>query len=99
SRALRPVALGPFWRLVVGVAAELQDVPQREAYVLEQLPRRMRQPLGRLTAQLGGEILPRGAQVGMGFVPVDRLGKLLTQKFVVIHETSQKCNRYLWDVI
>src|SRR5712675_2830026 len=38
---LRPVSLGPFWRLVFRVAAELENIPLSKAKVLEDHPGRM----------------------------------------------------------
>src|SRR5271157_3204801 len=70
---------------VPGVAAELQDVPQREPDVFQQLPRRIRKSLRHAPAQLGREVANRSMEVGMRFVPVDCLRKLLTEGFIVAH--------------
>jgi hypothetical protein len=43
---LRPIAFGKFRRNMFGVAAEFQDIPLRQPRVLEELPSRMRKPLG-----------------------------------------------------
>ena len=52
----RPVIVGPFHFLVVGVSAEIEDVPLRDAQVLQQLPRGMRRAVGFDAAQFDWEI-------------------------------------------
>src|SRR5207245_4324783 len=60
-----PISLGPCGRNVLRVPAELEDIPLREAHVLQQLPRRMRCS-GRLcTGFLTRQFSERGLKAGV----------------------------------
>src|SRR5271157_4718796 len=83
--SFRPVALRPFGRFVSGVAAELQNVPQREPDVLQQLPRRVWKSFRYAPAQLGREVANCSPKIGMRLVPIYYLRKLLTEDFIVAH--------------
>jgi len=49
-----------------GVAAELEDIPLRDAHVLEQLPDGIRQAGGFRAAKLGGQISDRAIEFDVG---------------------------------
>ena len=52
--AARPVALGPIGGNMLSVTAEFEDVPLRDAHVLEQHPRGMGNPAGFVPFNLAG---------------------------------------------
>ena len=88
----RPITIRPRRRLVPAIPAELQNVPQRDTYVFEQLPGGVRESLGNAPAQLDREVVDGGAEIGMTLVPIKKLSELLTEELVLAHEASQKGN-------
>ena len=70
------------------IPAELQNVPQRDTYVFEQLPGRVRESLGNAPTQLGREVVDSGAEIGMTLVPIKKLNELLTEDLVLVHKAS-----------
>src|SRR5450755_2663057 len=76
---LRPIACGPRRRDMLAVPAEFENVPLRQAQVLQQHPRRMRKFRGLRTAQLGGQILYNILKLGVGSSTREKVEKMFTQ--------------------
>ncbi len=79
----RPVAAGKIRRDVFRVAAELKDVPLRDARVLEQFPGGMRRTLRADAAQACREIRERFRPVEMRVMPAEEFRQLPAKRFLV----------------
>lgn len=77
----RPVARGPVRRGMLGIARKLQDVPLRDAHVLEQFPERIRQPVGTHACQSRRHTLERRFPVNMSAAPGKKIHEMLAQEF------------------
>src|ERR1039457_5863550 len=66
SLSTRPISGGKFRGHMIGVAAELQDVPLGDAQVFEHLPGRMRSALGPLLSKRNRQILGCRFKIRMG---------------------------------
>src|SRR5438477_12329858 len=60
------VLIGPLGRCMLRLQAELQDVPLRNANMLQQLPRRMRRTFRLLATKPSRKILKRAAHINVG---------------------------------
>jgi hypothetical protein len=65
------------------IPAEFQDVPLRNASVLEQFPGRMGRALGFFTAQALGESFEHGGPSHMRFIRGQKLAQMCLQDFIV----------------
>ncbi len=72
----RPIALGPRRRDVLGVAAELEDVPLGDPQVLDQPPRGVRLPLRPDAPQCGRQALHRGVEVEVGIAAAQQIDQV-----------------------
>ena len=72
------------------ILGELDDVPERDAQVFEQLPRRMREAGGDLAPQLNRDVGHGGAEVGVRLAPVKSFRKLLADLLVVGHGGTRR---------
>jgi hypothetical protein len=81
--SLRPVSLGPFGRGVLGAAAELENVKLREAKMLEQHPRRVRESSRLGAAQVFGHVFDRIVESGMSAAAVEKIEQMLAKLFAV----------------
>lgn len=78
-----PVASGPVGRLVLRVPREFENVPLRNAQVLDQLPRRVLGAARLFAAQLRREILHRVIEGGVGVPALEQKDDLPAQIGVV----------------
>src|SRR5579859_4363429 len=67
--ALRPIARRPIRRNVHGIAAEFENIPLRDAHVLEQFPGGMRSAFRLYATLFGGESGKSGFPIQMGVMP------------------------------
>ena len=86
--ARRPVAGGEVQLFVFGVAAEVEDVPLRDAEVLQQLPGGVGRARGLGGAQLGGPVGDDLVEADVGVAPVEQLDDVLPQGLVVLGDGS-----------
>jgi len=75
----RPVVIGPFRRLVPGVAAEFEDVRLGEAQVFEEHPEGVREVGGFLATEVGGEVGHDRVECGVGVASVEQFEKMLAE--------------------
>src|SRR5207244_13189566 len=69
-----------FRSVVLGSAAEFEDVPLRDAPVLEKLPGRMQQPRGSRSAQRRRQILNRIVNVEVGAAALEQVHEVLAEQ-------------------
>jgi hypothetical protein len=67
------------------VLAELDDVPECNSYMFQQLPRRVWQLVGYVTPLFDREVRDCSSEVGMCLVPIQGFGELLTKLLIAIH--------------
>src|SRR5947207_3435110 len=72
---------------MAGVAAELEDVPLRDAQVLQETPGRVRRPLYLGAAQLHGQIRDGILEAQVGPLTTQQIKQVLTQGLVVFHRS------------
>ena len=87
-RAFRPVVIRQRERLVFRVDAELQDVPLRQAHVLDQHPRGMWQAVRDFAAKFGGEFRDDFVESGMGMATIQKLDQIIAKGLVAVHVLS-----------
>src|SRR5215831_5843837 len=78
-RGLRPVAFGPLWGLVVLVAAEFEDVPLRDAQVLEEHPGGVREVGGLGAVEFGPEVFDGVFKCGVGVATFQEFEEMFAQ--------------------
>ncbi len=79
-----PVAVWKCRRDVLGTSAEFQDVPLRDAQVLEKLPGRMRQPRGSRSAQRRREILQRIVKMEVRATTLEQMNDVFAEQFAFV---------------
>src|ERR1022692_4332129 len=81
----RPIARGPRRRNMFRFAHEFQDVPLREAHVLQQFPGRVRQPARPDTAQCGRQTGDRGVEIQVRSAAVQQVDQVFPQRLILGH--------------
>src|SRR5579863_6835966 len=82
---LRPISLRPRRRLVLRVAAELENIPQSDAQVFEEHPGRVRKILRLGAAQLCRKVFDRVVEFDVSVATGEKVEKMLPQRLVVGH--------------
>jgi hypothetical protein len=80
----RPVDLRKLGRHMLRVARELEDVRQRDAQVLQQLPRGVGTAGGTFPPQLRGEVLHRIVESDVRVLAIEKRNQLLA-KYLLVH--------------
>src|SRR5439155_23261100 len=86
----RPVVVGPVGLGIVRIAAELENIVLRETQMLDELPRRVRQPRRPAPPQLRWQSRHRLVEADMRLLPVERLREVRTERGVLIHGQSPR---------
>jgi len=85
--SLGPVAVREFWRLVLGIRAEVQDVPLANSHVLQQLPWSVGRAFGFSSAELAGKVMQFAGNVDVGLGLGEQVDQVLTEGIIVIHNS------------
>src|SRR5581483_10865409 len=88
-RALGPIAFGPGRRLMLRIAAEFQNVPLRDAHVLQQLPRAVRRAGWYCPAQPRRKIRHHRVEIGMRVASTQQVHKVLAEVVGVGHHSRK----------
>src|SRR6267143_1153825 len=83
-RRLRPVTFGKTGRLMLWIAAELQDVPLRKPGVLQQLPAGMRQAFNECTPFCLGKTINRVHKVHVRAPALQKADKMFAQHPIAV---------------
>src|SRR5205823_10644460 len=87
---LGPVARGEVRRDVFGVAAKFEDVPLRNAQVLQQPPGRVRDAGRPGAAQRGRQVGDGRVEVQVGAAAAEQVQKVFAQGLVGVHRVSSR---------
>src|SRR5882724_739248 len=82
-RCLRPITAGKIRRDMPGVTAKFQNVPLRDANVLEELPSGVPQPLGESAAQPRWKSLQRVFETHVSAASFEEVNDLLAESCVL----------------
>jgi len=83
-RSFRPVLRGPVGGLVLGIAAELKDVPLRDAQVFEQHPGGVGKVRDFFTAEFHGKVLDHIFELRMSAFAFEQVDQMIAECFVRI---------------
>src|SRR5437016_1577052 len=75
-----PVLIGPLGRCMLHLQAEFQDVPLRNADMLQQLPRRMWSTFRLLATKFPRKFFKRAAYINVGFCFGQKIDDVLSER-------------------